>query len=159
MTKGKINSRGIVVDYLCGPEEYRGGVLAPFELSDVSVFMRRSCEFNQQEVDAITYQHGLPLTHGDGSLYKISEMPAYYYEAKREDQMNRLLFLDLLLKKYWGRRIVGFDYMAVEEARELEKREKEKAVEAAVKEVKIIKITEIEEYPPCCDVLKVKFKS
>ena len=132
MTKGKINSRGIVVDYLCGPEEYRGGVLAPFELSDVSVFMRRSCEFNQQEVDAITYQHGLPLTHGDGSLFKISEMTAFYYKEQKEDQMNRLLFLDLLLKKYWGRRIESFDYGAIIEARErkehteIEKEEKSK---------------------------------
>ena len=159
MTRGKIKSRGIVVDYACGREEYPAGVIAPREIADYSDNMSRNCEFKQHEVDAITYWQGLPVTHGDGTLYKISEMvPAYYYEAKREDQRKRLLYLDQLLRLYSGRRIPDYDYSAVYyEAREIEKREKEKvAAVAAAVEVKTIEITEIKEYPPCCDVIRVK---
>lgn len=36
MTRGKINSRGIVVDYACGREEYPAGVIAPREVADYS---------------------------------------------------------------------------------------------------------------------------
>lgn len=155
MTKGKINSRGIVVDYACGREEYPAGVIAPREIADYSDSMSRNCEFKQHEVDAITHWQGLPDTHGDGTLYKISEMvPAYYYEAKREEQRKRLLYLDQLLRLYPGRKILDFDYSAIVEAKEMRKRGEEKA--AAVKEVRTIEITEIKEYPPCCDVIKVK---
>ena len=161
MTRGKINSRGIVVDYACGREEYPAGVIAPREVADYSDNMSRNCEFKQYEVDAITHWQGMPDTHGDGSLYKLSEYPdTAYYKEQKEDQMNRLLFLDLLLREYSERRIEGYNYTAVEEARELEGREREEekvaAVEAEAKEVKIIKMTEIKEYPPCCDVIRVK---
>ena len=157
MTRGKINSRGIIVDYACGREEYRAGVIAPREVADYSDNMSRNCEFKQHEVDAITHWQGLPDTHGDGSLYKISEMVPTYYEAKREDQRKRL-FLDELLRLYPKRRIEGFDYGGILEAREIEKREKEKAaaVVAETREAKAIEITEIKEHPPCCDGIKVK---
>ena len=158
MTRGKINSRGIVVDYACGREEYRTGVTGPREIADYSDAMSRNCEFKQHEVDAITHWQGLPDTHGDGTLYKISEMvPAYYYEAKREDQRKRLLYLDQLLRLYPERRIEGYDYEAIREAREMRERGEEKeAVEVEVRGVETIEITEIKEYPPCCDVIKVK---
>ena len=154
MTRGKINSRGIVVDYACGREEYPAGVIAPREIADYSDNMSRNCEFKQHEVDAITHWQGLPDTHGDGSLYKISEMvPAYYYEAKREDQRKRLLYLDKLLGLYPKRKIPDFDYSAIQEAKEMRERGEEKE---AVREVRTIEITEIKEYPPYCDVIKVK---
>lgn len=158
MTRGKINSRGIIVDYACGREEYRAGVIAPREIADYSDNMSRNCEFKQYEVDAITHWQGLPDTHGDGTLYKISEMPAYYYEAKGEDQRKRLLYLDELLRLYPNRRIEGYNYDAITEAKEMREggEEKREAVEAAVKEVGTIEITEIKEYPPCCDVIRVK---
>ena len=153
MTKGKINSRGIIVDYACGREEYPAGVTAPREVADYSDAMSRNCELKQYEVDAITYWQGLPETHGDGTLYKISEMPAYYYKERKEDQRIRLLFLDQLLRLYPERRIPDYDYSAIYEAKEMTKRMKEEAV---VEEVKRIEITKIKEYPPHCDVLVVK---
>jgi len=154
MTRGKINSRGIIVDYDCAG--VIGGVIAPFELIGYSAFMLKSCEFLQHEVDAITYRQGLPFTHADGTLYKLSEYPdSAYYKEQKEDQMNRLLFLDQLLKKYRGRRIEDYDYEAIQEAKEMkEKGEKKgKTVEPEAMEVKT---TKIKEYPPCCDVIKVK---
>ena len=146
------------MDYACGQEEYPAGVIAPREVADYSDSMSRNCEFKQHEVDAITHWQGLPETHGDGTLYKISEMDPTYYEEKREDQMNRLLFLDRLLRFYPKRKIPDYNYEAIQEAKEMRDREEEKAaaVEAETREVKIIKITEIKEYPPCCDVIRVK---
>ena len=155
MTRGKINSRGLIVDYDCAGVV--GGVIAPFELIGYSAFMLRSCDFLQHEVDAITYRNGLPFTHADGTLYKLSEYPdTAYYKEQREDQMNRLLFLDQLLREYSGRKIAGYDYEAIQEAKESKERKEIKEKGVAAVEVKTIKITKIREYPPCCDVLVVK---
>lgn len=137
MTQDKINSRGLIVDYNCAGEV--GGVIAPVELIGYSAFMLRSCDFLQYEVDAITYRQGLPFTHADGTLYKLSEYPdSAYYKEQKEDQMNRLLFLDLLLKEYPERKITGYDYEAIEEAKEAKEREEIKKKKEAVKGVPTI---------------------
>lgn len=95
MTRGKINSRGMVVDYACGFAEYVAGVLAPDELADQSDLMHRNCDFNQYEVDRITYTQGLPEIHRDsGALMKISEMSVTYAKPQRENQLTRLLGYD-----------------------------------------------------------------
>ena len=155
MTRGEINSRGIVVDYACGREEYPAGVIAPREVADYSDNMSRNCEFKQHEVDAITHWQGLPDTHGDGSLYKLSEYPdTFYYKEQREDQMNRLLFLDSLLREYPERRIEGFDYGGILEARERKERtkiEKEEEREGGIDSVQIA--TKVSS---SCDTLTVK---
>jgi len=158
MTRGQINSRGMVVDYACGFAEYIAGVTAPDELADQSDLMRRNCDFNQFEVDRITYAQGLPEIHRDsGALMKISEMSVTYAKPQREDQLTRLLYLDQLLRLYPSRKIEGFDYGGILEAREMaevRKRKEERAPHAAAlgaanKTTNVI--TSVN-----CDVLKVR---
>jgi len=158
VTRGKINSRGMVVDYACGFAEYIAGVTAPGELADQSDLMRRNCDFNQYEVDRITYAHGLPEIHRDsGALMEISEMSVTYAKPQREDQLKRLLYLDRLLRQYPSRKIPDYDYSAIYEAHEMEevrKRKEERAQHAAALGAANKTTTVITSLN--CDVLKVR---